>query len=176
VNSILVGDTRPHHGRPRTPAEMISRGLSYLEREAKTIEMKQTKRTQGPPLTPATQNITDNNRKKSKSERGAPKVGDVTIRWHNSDGIGSDADRCRQYLRARMHKAHIIAGCESGLDDVSGAEAIEMAHWDRDISATLIHRGHYRTKTGMFVAFSHHLDVQNIKERIIDDRVLQFFS
>eukprot|EP00966_Prymnesium_polylepis_P027544 636736-Prymnesium_polylepis.1 len=56
-----------------TPAEMISRGLSYLEREAKTIEMKQTKRTQGPPLTPATQNITDNNRKKSKSERGAPK-------------------------------------------------------------------------------------------------------
>jgi hypothetical protein len=72
-----------------------------------------------------------------------------------------------------MHKAHIIAGCESGLDDVSGTEAVEMAHWDRDISATLLHRGHHRTKTGMFVAFSHHLDVQDIIEREVDDRELQ---
>ena len=156
------------------PAEMISRGLTYLEREAKTIEVKQTKRsTQEQPLTPATQNSAENKGGKNKTERGAPRVGDVIIRWHNSDGIGSDADRCRQYLRARMHKAHIIAGCESGLDDVSGTEAVEMAHWDRDISATLIHRGHHRTKTGMFVAFSHHLDVQNITERNIDDGELQ---
>ena len=72
-----------------------------------------------------------------------------------------------------MHKAHIIAGCESGLDDISGPEAMEMAHWDRNIGAHLIHRRHYRNKTGMFVGLSHQLDVQDVRERTIYDHTLQ---
>ena len=154
------------------PTIMMEKNLSYEERDAKeAINGRQEKsETNHDSLTPITQPATP---QEKSGSAGAERVGDLIIRWHNSDGIGSDMDRCRQYLRARMHKAHIIAGCESGLDDISRPDAVELAHWDRQISAHLICRGHHRTKTGMFVALSHHIDVQDVRAREIDDRELQ---
>ena len=71
---------------------MIQKNLTYLEREAKTVTPNKPDRSSDPDLTPVTQPKNTDGKEKD-TDQGAPRVGSIIIRWHNSDGIGSDSDR-----------------------------------------------------------------------------------
>ena len=52
---------------------------------------------------------------------GKPHIGDVRLRFHNSGGIADERKRTR-YLRRMAQKVDLLALCETGLDEVAGAE------------------------------------------------------
>jgi hypothetical protein len=92
-------------------------------------------------------------------------IGDVKIRFHSSDGMGSCEAKRRRYLRMHMRNTDILGGSESGIHDDNIASVITTAKWDRQINADMFHAGHHRTKTGVYLLFSRSSDFTNPTQR-----------
>ena len=125
---------------------MIAEGVGYADRNPTAVVRRATTGPQvgeGP---------------RAESKKAATHVGDITVRFHSSDGISSCETKRMRYLRMHMQYADALGGSESGFKDNELPGIAEELKWDHAINADLFHAGYHRKQTGVYLLLSRKAD------------------
>jgi hypothetical protein len=120
----------------KSPQCMISEGVGYADRRPTPVNRRARP---GPAV---------GDGPKAPSQTQATNVGDITLRFHSSDGISSCETKRMRYFRMHMQRADALGGSESGFKDNEVDDIADKLKWDHEINATLFHAGYHRRQTG----------------------------
>ena len=103
---------------------------------------------------------------------GKPHIGDVRLRFHNSGGIADERKRTR-YLRRMAQKVDLLALCETGLDEVAGAEAERYLKHEPSLRAGMWRWAYHRRNTGLALIVPEGAPITGVRVRKTGDEELQ---